>query len=50
MHLDGIHVPKDQNKAFDCYVKGAAKNNAYCFFELSRLYAEGKIVEKDKKL
>jgi TPR repeat protein len=23
------------------YIRGAAKNNAYCFFELSRLYQEG---------
>jgi TPR repeat protein len=25
----------------DFYTRGAAKNNAYCFFELSRLYEEG---------
>jgi TPR repeat protein len=25
----------------DFYTRGAAKNNAYCFFELSRIYEEG---------
>ena len=50
MHLECIYVKKDAHKAFDLYIKGAAKNNAYCFFELSRIYAEGEIADKDPKL
>jgi uncharacterized protein len=50
MHLEGIHVSKDPERALDFYIKGAAKNNAYCFFELSRIYAEGEVVAKDPKL
>lgn len=41
IHLEGIYVERDVEKAFDFYVEGAAKNNAYCFFELSRIYGEG---------
>jgi TPR repeat protein len=41
MYLEGIFVKKDHVKALDCYIKGAAKNNAYCYFELSRIYGEG---------
>jgi len=29
---------------------GAAKNNAYCYFELSRLYGEGELVDRDERL
>lgn len=50
MYLEGVYVKKDAEKALDCYIKGAAKNNAYCFFELSRLYSEGEIVDKDQRL
>ena len=41
IHLEGIYVDRDVEKAFDLYVEGAARNNAYCFFELSRIYGEG---------
>ena len=41
IHLEGIYVDRDVEKAFDLYVEGAARNNAYCFFELSRMYGEG---------
>ena len=34
-------------RAVENYVRGAAKNNAFCYFELSRLYAEGDILDKD---
>jgi TPR repeat protein len=52
MHLEGLHpVPrKDPDTALDYYIKGAARNNAYCYFELSRIYGEGEIVPKNEKL
>jgi len=50
MHLEGIYVRKDHEKALDYFIKGAARDNAFCFFELSRLYSEGTIVAKNEKL
>ena len=50
MYYTGFYVKKDTEKAIDCYIKGASKNNAFCYFELSRLYSEGKEVEKDPRL
>jgi TPR repeat protein len=52
MHLEGLHpvTKPDPEAALDFYIKGAAKNNAYCYFELSRLYGEGEIVRKDERL
>mmetsp|Transcript_23974 Transcript_23974/g.32130 ORF Transcript_23974/g.32130 Transcript_23974/m.32130 type:complete len:118 (+) Transcript_23974:988-1341(+) len=50
IYLEGIFVTVDTDKAVDCYVRGAAKNNAFCFFELSRLYREGEVVEQDTYL
>ena len=52
MHLEGLYPVKgrDPERALDYYVKGAARNNAYCYFELSRIYGEGEIVKKDEKL
>jgi TPR repeat protein len=41
IHYEGIYVRQDPELALDYYIKGAAKNNAFCFFELSRIYAEG---------
>jgi len=41
IYLDGKYEKVDHEKALDYYIKGAAKNNAYCFFELSRLHASG---------
>lgn len=41
LYLGDEYVHRDIEKALDCYVRGAAKNNAYCFFELSRIYDEG---------
>ena len=34
----------------DFYIKGAARNNAFCYFELSRIYSEGIIIPKDERL
>ena len=39
IHLEGEYADRDVETAIDYYVKGAAKNNAFCFFELSRLYS-----------
>ena len=50
INLEGTFVKMDPEKAVDAYVRGAAKNNAFCFFELSRLYREGEHVEKDSYL
>jgi hypothetical protein len=41
---------KDPDRAMHLYIKGAAKNNAFCYFELARIYGEGLIVPKDQKL
>ena len=51
MNLEGLYPirQKDPQTALD-YIKGAARNNAYCYFELSRIYGEGDIVKRDEKL
>lgn len=43
IHYEGLFVKQDLELALDHYIKGAAKNNAFCFFELSRIYAEGEV-------
>ena len=51
MHLEGLKpARRDPELALDYYIKGAARNNAYCYFELSRIYGEGEIVPKDLRL
>ena len=50
IYLEGIYVKADPDTAIDHYIKGAARNNAFCFFELSRIYREGLLVEKDTYL
>lgn len=52
MHLEGLYPvsKRDPGRALDYYIKGAARNNAYCFFELSRIYGEGDIVKRDERL
>ena len=39
IYLEGVYVEKDVERGIDFYVRGAAKNNAFCFFELSRIYS-----------
>jgi len=41
---------RDPETAFEYFVKGASKNHPCCYFELSRIYAEGELVRKDPKL
>ena len=48
--MEGSFVQYNTEKALDCYIRGAAKNNAFCFFELSRIYSEGEVVEKNPAL
>lgn len=52
MFMEGLYPVKgkDPVKAMQLYIKGAAKNNAFCYFELARIYGEGVIVPKDEKL
>ena len=51
IHLEGIYVEKDTELAMDLFVRGAAKNNAHCFFELARIYSgEGGLEEPDPYL
>jgi TPR repeat protein len=38
IHLEGRFVPGDVKLAFDYFVEGASRNNAYCYYELSRIY------------
>jgi TPR repeat protein len=49
IHLEGLFPigKRDPEQALDFYIKGASKNNAYCYFELSRIYGEGEIVPRD---
>lgn len=52
MHLEGLYPVKhkDFTTAFDFYIYGASRNNAFCYFELSRIYGEGVFIPKDEKL
>lgn len=43
IYYEGIYVKINQEKALEHYIRGAAKNNAFCYFELSRIYSEGLI-------
>ncbi len=40
----------NSEKAIDFFIRGAAKNDPYCFLVLSKIYAEGILVEKDTRL
>lgn len=50
MYLDGIYVERDVERGLEYLYRGAAKNNAYCFYYLAMLHAEGELVEKSKEL
>ena len=50
IYLEGVYVDKDVEKGIDFYVRGAAKNNAFCFFELSRIYSGQDGIDKDRYL
>lgn len=50
MAIEGIMVEKDVDLGIELLVKGAAKNNAYCFYYLSMLHNEGILVEKNPRL
>ena len=38
MAIEGIYVEKNVDVGIEYLVKGASKNNAYCFYYLSMLY------------
>ena len=40
IHLEGRFVPGDTQLAFNYFIEGGARNNAYCYYELSRIYGE----------
>ena len=51
IYLEGVYVERDVERGIDFYVRGAAKNNAFCFFELSRIYSgESSEEERDRYL
>lgn len=50
MALEGIHLKQDPDLGIEYLIRGAAYNNAYCFYYLSMLYNEGVYVEKNAKL
>lgn len=50
IHTEGTYVKQNPEKALDYYIRGAALNNAFCYFELSRIYNEGVIDGKDEQL
>lgn len=50
IYYEGTYVKKNTEKALDHYIRGAAQNNAFCFFELARIYAEGELEPKNPGL
>ena len=51
MAIEGIYPSeRDVDLGMDYLIQGAAHNNAYCYYYLSMLYHEGKLIEKDLKL
>jgi TPR repeat protein len=43
IYYEGHFVDHNAEMALDHYIRGAAKNNAFCYFELSRIYSEGRL-------
>lgn len=43
MHSDSNFktVPNDPEYVYECYVRGASKYNAYCYFELANIHKTG---------
>lgn len=50
IYYEGTYVQHDPDIALDHYIRGAAKNNAFCYFELSRIYGEGIIAPRNPAL
>lgn len=44
IYYEGHFVEHNAEMALDHYIRGAAKNNAFCYFELSRIYSEGRLL------
>lgn len=43
-------MPQDYERAIDHYTKGAAKNNALCYFALSNVHSDGSYLKPDDEL
>ncbi len=43
MHTDEMFpsIEANANLVYECYVNGAAKHNAYCYFELASIHGSG---------
>lgn len=50
MAIEGVLVERDVEAGLEFLVKGAAKNNAYCYYYLAMLHSEGTFVEKNERL
>ena len=50
MNLQGIHTEKNTEQGLEFLIRGAAKNNPYCYYYLAMLHSEGILVEKSSKL
>lgn len=47
IHLEGRFVQRDPEAALNFFIEGAARNNAYCYYELSRIYGGEDDIIKD---
>jgi TPR repeat protein len=50
MNLEGVVAKKDVDGGVENFIKGAAKNNAYCYYYLSMLHHEGQLIQRNPKL
>ncbi len=50
MAIEDSYPEKNTELGIEYLIRGAAYNNAYCFYYLSMLHNEGILVEKDPKL
>lgn len=50
MYKNGVYVHKDDSKALQHFITGAAENNAMCLYNLAILYLYGEGVEKNEYL
>ena len=50
IYHEGAMVKQDPQRAIDHYVKGAAKNNAWCYFALHDIYSRDEFVPYNEQL
>ena len=41
IYLEGKYVEQDPERAINYFAKGAARNDAFCYFELAIIYKDG---------